>query len=405
MRALKLLPVCVVCALAAGLLAAGSAQATASEWLIEGKTFSKLALKEEKVSASGGTMSITTSLGTTVQCKKTEGSGTLSKAGIDEFTLKLFSCEVLKMAKCKVSEPLTLKTKYEPLLTGETYYAAVSPQGVATITGEGCSLPKESKVGGSVAALMSLEEFEKQPLKFSKEISKAANEHLEAEKGTPLKLTFGEFSANLEGELSLALSGEHKGDDWDEAFFTRWCKAVPSPSGVCPGAQYWPSGTSIKAVKNASMRFGIGGAAVTVCTTAKMVGQTATGIEGSAPLEAELTTFEFTGCSNACTVKVIGSSSHPVLAENYNALGDGWFDVYQFEVEIACPAQTCVYNVFRLRFNYFTTPAPELDSSPVILEKVSGPEACGAKGDWEGETSNGRIIYKVEAPSPLYYSS
>jgi hypothetical protein len=401
MKAVKLTPICVLCVLVAALFAAGSAQATASEWLIGGQTFSELSLEKESVSISGGTMTMTTSFfGIAIQCKKTEGSGTLSKGGLDEITLKLSSCEVPSMTKCKVSEPLTLNAKFEPLLTGDTYYDKVSPTGTVTITGEGCILPKEGKVGGSVAAQMSLDASVKQSLKFSKEISKTVNEQLEAEKAAPLKLTYGEFTVTLDGEFQMALSGEHGGDDWWGGLFTRLCKAEPTPADTCPGAQYWPTETTIKLEKQVTMKFFDGGLA-TKCTSSKFEGKTV--IEGSAPLEGTWSVLDFTNCTNGCTVKVLGLPNVFHL-ETRSQEGLGRMDLLQLEIEIACPAQTCVYERFRTVFLFYPLATPEFETPDDKMNKVSGPAGCATYGYWEGEDTNSNAKYKVETPTPIFFS-
>jgi hypothetical protein len=183
--------------------------AQASEWEIEGATLSELELKEEKISGSGGPITLSVpSLGIQVKCLKATATGTIFSGGTDQLSTSLAECATEMKEKvipaCKVTEPVVAKTKSQPINVKGSFFDKFEAEGKGAIATlffpEICALAETSNLLGSFAAKVPLgEQVERQ---------------LELTAGAETALKFGANAASLAGSLSLKLSGAKAGKEW-----------------------------------------------------------------------------------------------------------------------------------------------------------------------------------------------
>lgn len=417
MAKIRLFVVCVLAALAVSGIAAGSAEAIESEWLIEGETLSGLGLKEEKLSLTGGAFTLSVpSKEITIKCSKAEGTGKILEKGADELSASLSGCEVAKLASCKVVEPIKLEGKSVSILTGGNYYRKLESlkEGVALTTvsfkeGTGCALPLKNEVTGSVAAGISGEELVKQPLTFSESLSTTVNKLLAAESLPELKLSYGtaKAPATVSGEFVLTLSGAKAGKVWQDANMTHICDSAPDANNGCTGARIaYPTETEIKTEQLAALKLKFG--KVVTCTSSKWEGKTKA--NGGAPLPGKFTVFAFTGCTEAggnCTVDTgTGTAPYNFFFETLVA-GVGRIAVKQVKFKIICGALTCEFGTMAT-LPFLIGPGMGATFSPggvYILPRTGGPAAeCGANVEWE-KSGGGAVGYKFLAPTKIWITA
>ncbi len=397
--------------LALGLATADSALATESEWLIEGETLSELEI-EESTTISGGTVTLVIpSLESTIECKASSGNGTISTGGSDKLNLSLSKCEVTKSKECKVTEPISLKAKSEPLAAGEMTYAKLQPlsEGTfATIVVKGCGSLKEGALKGSIAAEASLDLLKSQPLNVSESLTKSVNQKLEEEEASTMSLTYGGSTAYMAGKFSVELSGEaHAGSNWQRALSTKLCEKKPAAqTTTCPTGQYWPEETDVVAEKEAGteMKFQLG-FTTTTCGVAKLEGKTSA--DEGAPLIGTLSVVEFSSCNNGCTVSRLGSNIY-LLASNGNVNGDGDYQIPNLKLEFSCGGTICKYRIPVVDLSFAGTAPTLLLRGPVPMDRQSGSDdMCASPGTWAGANSlffNG-FGFEITFPEPTFLTN
>jgi hypothetical protein len=402
-------------ALAISGIAAGSAQAIESEWLIEGETLAGLGLKEEKLSITGGAFTLSVpSKEITIKCSKVEGTGKILEKGADEISASLTGCEVAKFATCKVVEPIKVEGKSVSILTGGNYYRKLESlkEGVALTTvsfkeGTECALPLKNEVTGSVAAGISGEELVKQPLTFSESLSTKVNKSLAGESLAELKLSYGAAKAQAiaSGELILALAGAKAGKVWQDANMTHICDTAPNANNGCTGVAY-PTETDIKTEQLAALKLKFG--KVVTCTSSKWEGKTKA--NNGAPLPGKFTVFAFTGCTEPggnCTVDTgTGTAPYNFFFETLVG-GVGRIAVKQVKFKIICGALTCEFGTMAT-LPFLIGPGMGATFSPggvYILPRTGGPAAdCGANMEWE-KSGGGAVGYKFLAPTKIWITA
>ncbi len=352
-------------------------------------------------------------LKTTLECKKGEASGKILEGGKDEITTKFTTCEIVKTPTCKVSEPLTVSTKFKMIEAGESYYPDFealkegSPLATIVLTGKECTLPAESKLTGAVAAEILLEEeAEQEKLKFSEAISSAANKSLKEGSEAELKLLFGKETASVSGEFVPPIREQAK-RPWRPAVFTRLCseREPRCPEFVNPPVIY-DTGTEIEIENVVQNKFVYKVGANTkepICNTSFLHGPTTSA--GAAPLRAEFLVVGFFECGGgACTVEA-GATPFPIRFEA-TGMGRGTMTILKPSFQITCEGVACVYQASRMIFKVLPGVAPELESGPQPMVKTAGSaETCSATAKWEGIAMVGGKLWYEIAPKPLYVTS
>lgn len=405
---------CLLAFLALGLASAGSALATESEWLIEGETLSELEI-EESTTISGGAVTLSIpSLESTIECKTSSGSGTISSGGSDKLSLSLSKCEVTKSKECKVTEPISIKAKSEPLAAGDTTYAKLQPlsEGTfATIVVKGCGSLKEGALKGAVAAEASLGLLTSQPFNVSESLTKSVNQKLEEEEASTLSLTYGGATAYMTGKFSAELNGEaYAAARWQRALPTRLCEEEPAANTTtCPTGQHWPEGTNVIAEKltGTEIKFELG-FTTTTCGVNKLEGET-TALEG-APLIGTLSVVDFSSCSNGCTITRLGSNIYLIESDGTRD-GTGYYQIPNLKLEFSCGGTTCKYRIPVVDLSYTPGTLGTLHwllSGPEEMYKQAGSDmACASVGKWVGVKSlfvNG-FGYEIMFPKPVYFTN
>jgi hypothetical protein len=386
-----------------GVLAA-SALALQSEWSIEAETFAERKLKEEKVTLSGGPVTLSVpGKGLTIKCESTEGSGKYFEGGSDELKVTLGKCKVVEPVSCKVSETISLEAKTVQIMAGNAFYDKLVPLtegkafGSITLTGEKCVFAEKNELAGAVAATISSEEAVKLPLGFSESTTKLVNEGLKAAGEAELALTFAKTTALVSGEVLTQLAGGNAGRQMREEPFTKLCEsATIGLNNSCPG-KIVASGGAINMTKIGSMKFEYGTTTIT-CAESKLEGNTLSA--GAAPLPVDLSVIAFNNCnSGACTVKALGTPSRVFFRTIFG--GNGTLTVRTTTLETVCGGITCKFSKDRLRFAVAGGATAKLESAPQSLGTVAGPMGCGGSVTWKGSGTGGDIEYEFLAPKPL----
>ncbi len=409
MRSRKLILVLVLGIATLGAHAA-SAQALEAQWTIAGESLAELTLKEEKVSSAGEkSMSLSIpGLKATVECKKASTSGKIFESGTDELTTTYTSCEVVKNAACKVSEPMVMETKFKVIEVGGQYYDELEalkegkPLTTVLITGKECTLPAESKLTGAVVADTPPEEAKEEPLLFSEAISNTVNKALKEESKAELKLSFGTQAAYLSGESIEALSGANAGKEWDLVVRTKLC---PNNENACAAGTNYGSGTVLKfenAEVNVLFRYSLSGVEKEVsCNVSKMEGKTTFGV-GSPLLNGIFTTLTFQECAGGVCSVTAATSAYKIQFGT-TGLGDGLMTMRFPQFKVVCFGKTCVYGAWILRFSVEGGPFAYAYAPRLPIGKETGDAACSAFGTMEGVgTINKELKYRFLAPSGMY---
>jgi hypothetical protein len=406
---IKLMLASVLGALTIGAVVPGSALAVTSEWMIEGKTFSELGLKEEEASFTSGSLKIIVPKKLTLECQKVTGSGKAFSGGSDEVTLSLTQCTVLGVPACKVTEPMTMAIKAHEIEAGGYYYDIFEPQkegslfAQVNLSGAECSLPAKTLLNGSVVSETSIAVSKKQVITFSEGITNKTNKALKEESASEVKLTFGASQAFLVGELGLELSGKNAGKSTALYNFTRLCKVAQTAQNTCPGPgiQYYPEGQEIKLENETQIKFEFG--ITTTCTASKLVGTTAT--DGAAPIEGTFSTVEFNPCNvgTTCTVTTLGLPS--LFLFDATGGGGGYLVLHEPEFKFVCGGTTCRYAAEDVGLIVNRGAPATAFALPYAMAKVEVPAACTNVGFWKGAGPLSIVeefIYKFAAPNPLY---
>jgi hypothetical protein len=403
---------CLLVFLTMGAIAVAGAQASASEWMIEGATLSELGLKEETLKLSGGAVTLAVpSKSLTIKCKALSGTGKILKEGSAEMTPTLTGCAVSEPASCTVGETVKIETKLHMIEVRGVHYEQLEPiteggsMATVVLKGEKCALAGESQLKGSAAGEMSMAQGKELPLKLSEAISKTVNKELTEESKSELALTLFKQTAFISGEVIAALSGKNAGLEWQQAAFTKLCAASPGFANTCSAENTYAEGTLLKLEKENSMIFELG-FVTTTCTGSFLEAGTLSG--GAAPLRALLAAAEFTGCNNGCTITWTGTGKVSLAA---TALGDGKFGIQGIELKFGCGGTVCIYGGGALSFERFSGGPfgplqPRVSSGivPVRLLKKAGSGApCAATATWKStEPVFGSVQYKVAGPSPAF---
>jgi hypothetical protein len=397
-----------------GVMAAG-AQAAEQSWMLNGESMPAISLKEESISLSGA-LNILVSGKFTVECKAVENVGKIFENGGDELKAKLNKCEVLKAPACKVSVPVTMEAKFEPIPVSSTYYDKLVPlkEGSPLMTlklGKECAFGEEVAVNGSVAAEMSLEAKEKQPLTFSESISKKVNEGLKSQSEAELGLKTSTSTAFLSGTLLMALSGEaHQDQQMRQAPVTRLCSTIGEPCQNILGFNQ-----SVKIEHEGKVKFIYQAPAGTtkevVCAGWKMEG-TLTRNAGAnrGPVEGTNITGAFAnnGCTiggNVCAVTTV-DTPWVITLTTINLMGRGLIGVVRPGFKFVCGGKTCVYKAQpELDLFFYQGGMPGKAKKTPFNLVVDGPLSdadCTVDALWEAEAGTGEFAYKFAEPATLF---
>jgi hypothetical protein len=392
---------------------AEAVEAVQSEWMVEGETLSELKLSEEEITLVSKPVSLLVpSIELTIECKKVEGEGEITQEGGEEFEAKLTECAAVGSEACKV-EPMVVGVKTELIYAGGSFYDAIrsSKKGVpltkVIITGEKCSLPKESTVKGSYAAEVSQEEEEEPPLAFSKGISEAVNEALKSEGKTKLSLTFGEksavayFTGAIVPPVNVAPRPAYR-----RVPFTRLCKRDDLPR--CRDPWIYPKGTLVKSENEEETRmiFGWGNAQTweVVCSTSIFEFEIKS--SGGSPL---LATSPILGIRFACQFGCgVVAKDMPYAVEVIATSGGGEVIVKNPRLELSCflgeENKKCVYGAKEMTFAVTGSAVvkAKMKLALVNLQKINeGSDAlCTQAAVWEQEEFAGELVYEITEPDP-----
>jgi hypothetical protein len=389
-----------------GIVAIGAMAALAhAEWNVEDRTLTELKLSEEKLTISGGPVTLAgPKLGFTLECGKASGSGSIFKGGSDEYAISLTTCKVVGSAACKVVEPVTLKVKSE-LVHGNGYYEKIvpakegAPLATVSIEGKECALAKENKITGSVAAEILPEEGTTRKLKTSEKFSKTI-----AEEGGKYELLVGTALAYMTAEFSMELSGSHAGGEWFNALNTKLCDRS-AVMDQCPAGKLWLEGSVIYLKGEGTMKFEVG-IGKFECTGTVMEGTTH--FDEGDPLFGVLENVVFSGCSGGCEMKAIGLPFQVSFEDR--AVGGGRFILYLAGLpgtpsfEAKCGTKVCKYGqTAGIHFTRFDGSSPaKLLAGPIFFKEEEGTEiGCATTGKWYGPTGGG-VTLIAESPSPLF---
>jgi hypothetical protein len=386
--------------LALSLLIAGNAQASTTEWAVQGNTLEALSIEKETISLAGGPLTLSVpSKELVMECAGVEGSGTVNKGGTDEISLTLSKCTVAKLP-CKVSGSIILKFKTEGLAGGlYDKLEGFSEKLFGTIkfeSGTGCPVSLRNNLKGTVAAEAKTElESSKRKLIFSKAISEAANVALKEEKKSELSLLFGESAATLSGEIYEKMTGAKAEQPLLRVYKSKLCEA--EAADCAPTQTYQPT-QAIKTKSLVANSFKFGANTIT-CNEMTMEGEITS--NQTYQVFGKFTTVAFTGCTATCAVTAVGTPWTFFFTSSGNKK-DGRFGIGVPFVTIVCttPAVNCK---FRLgikalaftEFEFFGGKPGKFNSFPHGLEIDVG--TC-ATGTW-GSTGAGGIM-KNEFPTP-----
>jgi hypothetical protein len=399
--------------LTATYIANGVAQAAEQVWMINGESMPAISLKEESLSLSGA-LNVLVPGKFTVECKVVEGAGKIFESGTDELKAKLTKCEVAKAPGCKISEPVSMEVTFGPIPVGSSYYDKVVPlkEGGSLMTlklGKECEFGEEITVKGSVAAEMSLEAKEKQPLTFSEAITKEVNEGLKLQSEAELSLKAGESTAYLSGELLLALSGEaHQGQQMLQAPVTRLCSTLTNP---CQNILGFNQNVKIEHEGNVKFTYEAPAGAVkeVICGGWKMEGTLIrNSLPNAGPVEGNNITgaFAANGCTiggNVCTVTMLGAPWRINLRATQPAAGRGLVTVIDVGFKFVCGGKTCGYEaVPQLSFYEWGTPGKAKQTPFNIVRAGAVSDAdCSIIAVWEAVGGAGDFAYKFTEPGTL----
>jgi hypothetical protein len=399
-RPTRIAPLIALTMVVLGLLAAANAQASTTEWAVQGNTFEALSIEKETISLGSGPLTLSVPAKELVlECPTVEGTGTVKKGGTDEVTLTLSKCTVVKLS-CKVVGSISLKFKSEGLAGGiYDNLEGLTEKTFGTIKfeeGTGCPVALSNNLKGNVAAEAKTElESSKRKLIFSKAISEAANAALKAEKKSELSLLFGESAATLSGELFEKMTGAKAEQPLFRSYKSKLCEA--EAADCAPTQTYQPTQV-IKAKSLVANAFKFGGNTIT-CNEMTMDGEITN--NNTYAVTGKFPTVAFTGCTATCVVSPVGTPWSFYFASNGNKK-DGRFGIGVPFVTIVCttPAVNCK---FRLgiktlaftEFEFFGGKPGKFNSFPHGLEIDVG--TC-ATGTW-GSTGAGGIM-KNEFPTP-----
>lgn len=409
------------------------AQALTHDWAIqaeveleggkisENETFSEFGLSEESLTLSAGKsfkMSVP-GLKSTLECKKTEGSGALVKGGSNSLKAALSSCKILENESCKVTEPLVFTVKTELVLVGNSLYEKIVPltegKALATLqlTGALCTLPKESAITGAVAAEMPTKALSSQTLKMSEALTKKVNEGLTKESKAEYKLKFGEQTAFVEAELLAKLAGAHSEAAWLDDPVPVLCQTAGV--ATCPAGKSYAGGTTVKFESEAESKFTY---EVTIapksamkievaCKTVKFEGTTSTTLVKP---RGYMTVANYEECGG-CSVAKSGNPYFRFTTGVPLAPGNGELLLNLMKVKILCQGKFCEYdlNIPASPITFSVAggaPAKAEDAAAASMSLVnagSDPGVCSATGTWQGVTGVGGVLkFKFPAPNPLY---
>ncbi len=397
-------------ALILGVAMVDGAQASASEWSIEGETLEERGLEKETVSLGGALGFSIPSLKIAIECGSLEGSGTIFNGGSDEETVTLSSCSIVGAPGCKVAKPIKLSFKLESLAfdDDDKVYSKESLGAIATEGAEKkeCTLPKEALITGVVAGEVPVLEGESvsRPLKFSQATSEAVNKELGEEKESGLELKYGTSQAFLSGELTMTLSGAMKGNDVQRA---HWASLCLEAAQTCPGASLYPTTRAVvaKAIPENVFKYKLATVAKSVtCAESKFEGEVITP-EGW-ELTVEITKAIFNGCSGGCGVNPVAET----LPWLFTFTGDGNMnDGYALltfvpSIWISCSGMSCKFALgdSPVRFRVLGGgPGYILGFSPA-MPFFEGNKPCES-GTWTSTGPGGVVKYEFIAPSnPLF---
>lgn len=385
-------------ALAIAGLVAIPAQAEESEWMLGGETLSELSLEEEEVSVSDTPVTIAVpSLEIKIECKKDKASGKIFKGGSSEVTGELTKCEIPKASSCKVTEPLVVQTKAELIYAGGVYYdkfgLAKGKSSLATVvlSGEKCGLPKETKLSGSFAAQLSLEDSESLPEKFSEATTKSVNKALSEEKEAELKLTFGEATAYMEGEFTLV-------PPLPPGLMRRLPKTKLCAVQVrtCLPEDTFGMGESVETTNVGGAYFAFEGKEIACMASSfgAVIGVPSTQVGISIP------EFRAEECDGGCTIEPTAPGGEFLTS---GGPGNGRLFMDSPKIELNCGETFCVYG--RDTIVFFVTggmPATFKANPGVNLTKKAGSdEGCANGAKWYGPMGGG-MTYNATMPNPLY---
>ncbi len=183
--------------------------ADAFEWGIEHEPLGSLEPSSESVSLTGKSVQLSVpSVGLTISCSSTSGTGTIGTGGTSSGTVTLGGCSVVGAgAVCKVPNATASTTTEfsEAEVSGvERFFDLVSLSTSIKIEGEECSVATAGPVAVKGVAASEVPKPSEYLAKRLETFSKAAAERA----GTVLK--FGTNPAFLLGEITEQLSGAHE---------------------------------------------------------------------------------------------------------------------------------------------------------------------------------------------------
>jgi hypothetical protein len=220
----RVLGLSLLIALTSTMVAAGGAHA---QYLIDNLTFAQLGINLAKFSGSQETTNslVAPGLGIEIACANvaiTEGDllATVAHATFDYSACKTYSLALndqethiytlgSELSKCAIEGGhIVIKAKLTPVLHLTVTYLLIQP-----LTGSllalfkyvsGCALPTHAELGGTTAALIDIPNSDPQHLKFSPFVDLLLKD----------KLTYGKFTAYLDGRLTAKLIDAFAGKEW-----------------------------------------------------------------------------------------------------------------------------------------------------------------------------------------------
>jgi hypothetical protein len=189
-------------------LSSAAAQA-APEWTIAGK---KITTLEKVLTVKHLVLIKVPVIGIELHWTVGHEEKTIHPGGIGDGTMTLSKAVLEEKVPCTVSEPTTIKFKDKLVEhAGAIYDIYELEKVVIKLSGPECVYPKENSFVGTFASLVPSVEATTMPVK---EVSEATQKLLNSALGLKLGLLWRTFSAVLESESLLELSGENKGKAW-----------------------------------------------------------------------------------------------------------------------------------------------------------------------------------------------
>jgi hypothetical protein len=186
-----------------------AAAQAAPEWTIAGK---KITTLEKVLSVKHLILIKVPGVGVELHWTIGHEEKTIHPGGTGDGSMTLSKAVLEGKIPCTVSEPTTIKFKDKLVEhSGAIYDIYELEKVVIKFSGAECPFPKENSFAGPFASLVPSTEAATMPVK---EVSEETRKLLNSALGLKLGLLWRAFSAVLESESLLELSGENKGKVW-----------------------------------------------------------------------------------------------------------------------------------------------------------------------------------------------